>query len=156
MGILALDIRQGHEEEVIMKEKEYNELISHKIFQYLNNYDMVTPVENESKYFVSAIKKIANIISQTKGETTSILETFNPQSKNISMRSSIEYMFTFATGLIKPYFIKEGDKLLGDRRFNSYNKYTVVQRGGNKIINQNIRVKELSKLKKLYKELNKK
>jgi len=28
--------------------------------------------------------------------------------------------------------------------------------GGNKIINQNIRVKELNKLKKLYKELNKK
>ena len=158
MGILALDIRQGHEKEVIMKEEEYNELISHKIFQYLNNYNMVTPVANESKYFVSAIKKIANIISGTKGETTPILETFNSQSKNISMRSSIEYMFTFATGLIKPYFIKSGDELLGKERFNSYESYEpqLLQRGGNKIINQNIRVKELSKLKKLYKELNKK
>ena len=158
MGILALDIRKEHEKEVIMKEEEYNELISHKIFQYLNNYNMVTPVENESKYFVSAIKKIANIISGTKSETTTILETFNSQSKNISMRSSIEYMFTFATGLIKPYFIKEDDKLLGESRFNSYESYEpqLLQKGGNKIINQNIRVKELSKLKKLYKELNKK
>ena len=125
MGILALDIRNGHEEEVIMGEKEYNQLISHKIFQYLNNYDMVTPVANESKYFVSAIKKIANIISGTNDETTPILETFNLSFLYIRISSPLTCS-------------------------------TVCAVLCNKIINQNIRVKELSKLKKLYKELNKK
>ena len=171
MGILTLDIRKEHEEEKLMKETNYDELIKNKIFRHLNNYDMMTAVRQESIFFSDAIVEIAKLVDAS----------FRIESSQVDIltRSSIEYIYTFATGLIKPYFVVDSNKNIWDQNMIEYKEYKEVtgpwyrkvipektgaeqetraekQTAGNKIINQNIRVKELSKLKKLYKELNKK
>ena len=124
------------------------------IYQYFNTYNIMSVVDKESDFFVSGISNIAKLVNSNVD--------FIPKQLNTSIRSSIESMYSFATGLLKPYFVKQEDPLLKKnmRQYEDYNP-TVKQEffkegGGNKIINQNIRVKELSKLKKLYKELNKK
>ena len=154
IGILALDIREVREKEVLMKEDEYDTLAINSIYQYFNTYNIMSVVDKESDFFVSGISNIAKLVNSNVD--------FIPKQLNTSIRSSIESMYSFATGLLKPYFVKQEDPLLKKnmRQYEDYNP-TVKQEffkegGGNKIINQNIRVKELSKLKKLYKELNKK
>jgi len=197
MGILTLDIREEHEEEKLMKETNYDELIKNKIFRHLNNYDMMTAVRQESIFFSDAIVEIAKLVDAS----------FRIESSQVDIltRSSIEYIYTFATGLIKPYFVVDSNKNIWDKNMKEYKGYKEVtghwyreplrvraargvegggaekerriaerekkkraemgvmaaighdkMKGGNKIINQNIRVKELNKLKKLYKKLNKK
>ena len=177
MGILALDIKAGREKELPMKEEEYDTLAINSIFQYFNTYNIMSVVEKESDFFKYGISDIAKLFNRN------VDDDFYPKQLNTSIRSSIESMYSFATGLIKPYFVKQENKLLNKSMIN-YNEYgksgwgvvgkalgkkqltpkndgeiqeDQIQGGrSNKIINQNIRVKELSKLKKLYKKLNKK
>ena len=119
--------------------------------------------------------KISSLALESLNNTVKLIKNDKTNDKTIEKisykMSAIELMNSFNTSLIKPNFIDnfinkiefKGIKELSDKGVGEA-WFKVPIAGGaknlddknNKIINQNIRLKELSKLKKLYKKLNKK
>ena len=102
-------------------------------------------------------KTLAEIFETSTGETLNITDRIE-QTKSTEL-SPIELTNVLSTGLLKPYSLQNSgfENYFGSKMTIPFRPVKIAITGGsNKIINQNIRVKELSKLKKLYKELNKK
>ena len=162
IGILVLDIAKGETEKILEKE-EYEAIISNSIldkFKYANTLSSMTvgiiPL-------IEAMKKIGGIEGYNKYKEP---DEESSLTQKLHTMSAIEFMNSFYTGYKAPYFVEKntlcdlktlrsGAPVGTDWMAQVLECETEVVSGG-KIINQNIRVKELSKLKKLYKELNKK
>ena len=153
--ILALDTtKTADKNEKLNDESFYKNTIENGINYQLRLYKTREAMTNLYDIFQKTLK---DIFRNTTGEDLQIADKIE-QTKSTEL-SPIELTNILSTGLLKPYSLQNS-------KFENYfdskmqipfrSVISVKNGGGNKIINQNIRVKELSKLKKLYKELNKK
>ena len=158
--ILAIDTnKEKGENEILNSEKDYNDTIYNGIRNQLKLYKTREAMLDLYDVFEETLVKIFNIT------IIEDIEDFKkPLEKQKSMKlSPMELTNVLSTGLLKPYSLKNSGLNYYFYRFMYKNFIPGAllpdeMAGGrsNKIINQNIRVKELNKLKKLYKALNKK
>ena len=160
IGILVLDIAEGETEKILAKE-DYEAIISNSILDKFKYAYTLSPMTVGIIPLIKAMETIGQHSKYKKPNEESSL------TQKLHTMSAIEFMNSFYTGYKTPYFVGD-DKLCDLKTLKSNAKVnanwadageiTCHSQGGgsNKIINQNIRVKELNKLKKLYKALNKK
>ena len=158
--ILAIDTnKEKGKNEILNSEEFYNTTIYNGIMYQLKLYKTREAMPDLYKIFQKTL--IEDLFNITTGKN--IYDFNKPLEEQKSMKlSPMELTNVLSTGLLKPYSLKNSEF---DIYFDKYMTTNFIPgallngiEGGrsNKIINQNIRVNELSKLKKLYKELNKK
>ena len=153
--ILALDTtKTADENETLNNESFYKNTIENGINYQLRLYKTRESMTNLYNIFEETL---AEIFETSTGEILNITDRIE-QTKSTEL-SPIELTNVLSTGLLKPYSLQNSgfENYFGSKMDIPFRPVKIKSTGGsNKIINQNIRVKELSKLKKLYKELNKK
>ena len=125
-------------------------------------FEQIMGESMEASVRISQIRSTSDAeIDEAEIELLQKIDTDNKNGRESMELSPMELTNVLSTGLLKPYTLKESYfyEYFEKHIENFVPGHTVRGIDGgrsNKIINQNIRVNELSKLKKLYKELNKK